>query len=208
MNVHEAICFDGFQTRLIFYDDFEGDQLKDEWREIGDAGGSVAVVDSETGGVIRISSDGDDLDDWAIDWGLIRTLLVSKRVAYEARVKLGDTTDLQAEVGFRRDGTEFIFFGANTSADQNWHLYAYVAPGITNEDTGIALDTSYHIFRIECHIHGSPHVHYYIDGVECTGSPISDDVSTRYLQAWLWIRTRAASVQTMDVDYVYIRQDR
>jgi len=78
-------------------------------------------------------------------------------------------------------------------------------------DSGIAPDTDYHIFRVECHLHGGSHVHFYIDGTETANSPINTNVpddATDYLQPLVYVRPRENAAKIVDCDYVYIRQDR
>ena len=93
VKVHEAFSLDSFQDRLLWFDDFHGDQLQDEWRVAGAAGGSAVVVDAQPSGIVRITTDTDLNDTWFIDWADIRSLLVSKKASMEVRVKLTQTTN-------------------------------------------------------------------------------------------------------------------
>lgn len=206
--MHEAYCLDSQFQSLLWWDDFLGDQLKDEWTAAGGAGGSAVVVDGETGGIVRITTDGDATDEYEIHWNNIRSLRVASRVSMEFRLKLVSATSVHAFCGLRFDGSNFIIFQFDASANINWLIYAYDAPAGVPQDSGIVADTSYHIFRIECHTHGGNHVHYYIDGVECGNSPQSVGVPLDALMPRFYCSTEVASEKSLDIDYVVVRQDR
>lgn len=211
VKVHEAVCFDSLQDRLFFFDDFHGDQIQDEWAEAG--AGSVAVIDAQTGGIVRITTGATLNNTYRIDWGDIRSLLVSKKATMELRVKLNQSTYISPDLRLSFDGTNYIAFYANEGAGgaENWDIWCRDGGVGAAQDSGIAIDTDYHIFRIECHTHGSSHVHFYIDDTETASSPITTNIpddATDYLQPRLSLRTRENATKSMDVDYVYIRQER
>lgn len=213
LRVHEAFCLDFAQQQFLFKDDFLGDQLRDEWRTTGGAGGSGAVVDGETGGIVRITTDGDEDDNWFLDWNDIRSLLVTKRVTMEVRLKANQVTYCGPVMSLFFDVSNFIriYFNETGGTADNWTIECVDGGATTSADSGILSDTDYHLFRIECHIHGSSHVHFYIDDVECANSPISTNVpddAADYLQPNLLLVTREDAIKSMDVDYVVIRQDR
>jgi hypothetical protein len=206
---HEPYGFDSLQTQLFEVDDFLGAVLDDRWATEIDAGGSIAVIDGETGGVVRLTTDGDTDDDSAITWNAIRILLVANRVIIEARMKLDSASNVLGGLYLQVDGTDYLTIKANTGNGANWFIQAY-ATGNTDKDSGIALDTDEHIYRIECHTHGFNHVHYLIDGVECANSPINSasHIPTDPLQARIFWRTLENSAKSMDIDYVGVTQDR
>ena len=122
---------------------------------------------------------------------------------------LATNSDIDAEC-FLEDGTfaKYVRFWYDTgSAHANWQIAARDT-GTTTADSGVAADTDYHIFRIECFPTGE--VHYYIDGVETNNSPINvaANIPNEYLQPRFYIRTREDAAKSMDIDYVYIRQER
>jgi hypothetical protein len=208
--VHEALSIDSLKSQLFWSDDFEGDSIKDKWVSSGGVGGSAAVVDGETGGVCRITTDGDANDDYNIYWSDLRSLLVSKRLTVEYRVKLSRTTNQHVLLGLRYDDNDRFYFNFDTvTGDTNWMLNARDGGSVTgDQDSGIAPDTDPHIFRFVCHTHGSNHIHFFIDNVECGNSPITTDITSEHLQPRLWIRTTENSEDSMDIDYVGVRQDR
>lgn len=209
VKVHEPVCFDSFQDLLIFFDDFHGDQLQDEWQGFGT--GSATVVDQQTGGIVRITTGALANDSYRIDWSNIRSLHVDQRVSLEFRVKLTQTTNVIVVLALLFDWDNRIYFEYDSGMSANWYIKTRDGGAATPQDSGIAADTSYHIFRIECHTHGSNHVHFYIDGTETANSPINTNIpddATDYLQPRLWIQTTVDAIKSMDVDYCYLRQDR
>lgn len=211
VKVHEAVCIDSAQDRYFWFDHFLGDQLKDEWRSTGDAGGSAAVVDAQTGGIVRITTNNVDTEAWRIDWTFVRSLHVSMKVTMEVRAKLTQTTSVDAWLALYFDFSNRIFFDYDTATSANWYINCVDGGTPTSQDSGIAADTSYHIFRIECQTHGSNHVHFYIDGVETGNSPITTNIpddAGDFLMPYLRIAARENVAKSVDIDYVVARQER
>jgi len=209
VKVHEAFSIDSFQDRLLWWDDFLGDQLKDEWRDAGT--GSAAVVDAQTGGIVRLTTGATTNDAYLIDWATIRSLLVIKKLSIEFRLKLNQTTNVSAMPYFRFDWDNCIIWNYSTAIGGNWMIRTRDGGGNTTQDSGIAADTNYHIFRIECHTHGASHVHFYIDPpTECAFSPITTNIPDDpgdYLQPYLIIQTLEDAVKSTDIDYIVVRQE-
>jgi len=210
---HESFCLDSQQDQLLWWDDFLGDQVQDEWRLVVAGTGAGAVVDQQTGGIVRLRVPAAS-DSATLDWASIRSLHVSQRISIEARVLAvgGTVTNTYREpTALRFDGNNYIsFYHAYGSAD----IYIRCVDGgvPTSADSGINIDGNYHIYRIECHTHGANHVHFYIDGTQTANSPITTNVpddATDFLQPYLRIIANAslvAETQT-DIDYVVVRQD-
>ncbi len=209
VKVHEAFSIDSFQDRLLWWDDFLGDQLQDEWTSAGDAGGSAVVVDAQTGGIVRITCDGDTGDEWNLHWNNIRGLHVDKKATMEIRAKINSVTACDYRFKLQFDASNhvmFIFrpgFGYTT-----WHMWNRNAGAITDVDSLVAPDTDYHVFRIECFPTGQ--VHYYIDGVEVANSPVTTNIpddAGDFLQPLLFVETTENAEKSFDVDYVVVRQE-
>ncbi len=208
VKVHEAFSIDSFMDRLLWWDDFLGDQLKDEWREVGT--GSAAVVDLQTGGVVRITTGGAINNQFFLDWSNIRSFLVSKRVSMEIRVKLNHATWINVNLDMVFDGNNYvsIYASENAGGATNWFIRCRDGGAGAGFDSGIAADTSYHIFRIECF--PTDEVHFYIDGVETANSPITTNIpddAGDYFQPFLSLQTRENLAKSMDIDYVVYRQE-
>lgn len=203
VKVHEAFSLDSFQDRLLFFDDFHGDQIQDEW----DVSGTGAVIDQQTGGIVRLTTTAVNGNNSHIDWNNIRSLLTSKKVTMEVRTKINTTANIHPTLQLRFDASNKIMFDYDTNTgDATWYIATENGGAPTEVDSLIAPDTDYHIYRIECFPTGE--VHFYIDGVECGNSPITTNIPTGYLQPFLFVQTREAVAKTMDIDYAYARQER
>ena len=130
----------------------------------------------------------------------------------EYRVKSNQNTYCSFQLLLLFDWLNYVHFDAwdAVGAVPNWEIGNVSAGASTVFDSGVALDTSYHVFRILCHTHGSNHVHYFIDDLEneVPNSPITSNVPTEYLQPYLFIATRQDEVSSIDADYCYLRQGR
>jgi len=202
---HEAYALDSQQDQLLWFDDFLGDQIQDEWRTGGT--GSAAVVDQQTGGIARLTTGALTNNSYQIDWNNFRSLHVDQRVSFEARVKMANITQIDASIGLLFDASNQIVFVESAG---DWLIRCEDGGAATQPNSGISLDIDYHIYRIECHTHGGNHVHFYIDGTETANSPINTNVpddATDYLQPYLYIRTTEDVVKFMDIDYCVVRQD-
>lgn len=208
---HDSFCFDSIQKSLLFYDDFEGDSLKDEWLLTVVGTGAGVVIDGLDGGVYRLSAPTNATADSArIDWSNIRSLAVTKKVIIEARVKMSHSTYINSAVGLSYDANNYIeiYASEGVGGATNWRIITILAGVVTDLDTNIVADTLWYILRIECHTHGGNHIHFYIDGVETANSPISTNIPVSYLQPHLIVVTRTAAERQFNLDYVVIVQNR
>ena len=211
VKVHEAFSLDSFMDRLLYWDDFLGDQIKDEWDTTLVGGGTATVVDAQTGGIVRLSTPTAS-DEATLNWNNIRTLHVDQKVIIEARVRInGGVTDTNRRLlGLRKNISDYIMMYHNADSTTLNIICRNVA--LTAFGTAFSLDAGYHIFRIECHTHGGNHVHFYYDGVETTNSPIVTNIpddDNDYLQPDFDITTNADTdpATSMDIDYVVVRQE-
>ncbi len=183
--------------------------MQDEWATTFVGAGAVAVIDAQTGGIVRLSTGALTNNDDRLHWGDIRSLLVSKKVSIEVRAKLNQITNVMLQLEMRFDGTTLVLFRYRTDLGHtSWHIYT-ANGAATDQDSGIAIDTNYHIFRIECF--PTDEVHFYIDGDECANSPITTNIpddAADYLQPFFYIQTLEDLSKSVDIDYVYIRQER
>lgn len=207
---HEAFSIDSLQKQLFFIDDFEGDQLQDEWFVAGAAGYSVAVVDAQTGGAARLTTHSDNGDSVQLYWNFHRTLLVTKNLAIEYR-SLVDQRNLTEEYDFISDlsGNEQI--GLYRSGAGNF-LQRTRAGGIQTENNSTIArsgDGVYLVSRIQTSTQGGNHVHFYYDGIESpVGSPVSTNIPIAYLEPYFEFYTDEAVAHYLQLDYITVRQDR
>lgn len=208
VKVHEPVCVDSAQDLYFWFDHFLGDQLKDEWRAVGT--GSAVVIDQQTGGIVRIITGAINGNAYFIDWNNIRSLLVSKKATMEFRLKLTQTTLTTMNHRLFFDNNNCLGFYYDTAlGHSNWQIQCVDGGVSTTLDSGIAVDTSYHIFRIEAFPTGQ--VHFYIDGVETGGSPITTNIpddATDYLEPHFRVKTNENATKSVDLDYVVMRQER
>lgn len=207
LRVHEAFGLNSQEQQLLFWDDFLGDQLDDRWAVAADPGGIAVVVDAQTGGVIRFTTDGDINDEVSMNWNNIRSLLVQKNVCMEVRLKLNSVTNIDVIIALRQAGDDNIQFRFDTAVDGNWHAITEDGGVPTNTDTGVAATTDYTTLRIETR--GTPSVLFYIDGVlEATHTTNVPDDAGDYLNPRFTVQTLENGIKTADMDYVVVRQER
>jgi len=209
---HEAYCLDSQQDQLLWFDDFLGDQVQDEWRTALVGGGTVTVIDQQTGGIVRLSTPTAS-DQALLDWGDIRSLHIDQRISGEARIRCnnGVTDTFRRIFRLSFDVQNYIGFEQQGYDDADIDIVCEDNNIKTSADSGINVDADWHIYRIECFPTGE--VHFYIDGVETANSPITTNIpddATDYLQPYFAIFTNADSdpATSMDVDYCAVRQDR
>lgn len=188
-------------------DDFLGDSIDAKWRDTGDVGGGISVIDGGTGGRVRITTGGVNTNSWRMDWSDIRSLLASKNVILEVYAKLNQATFVRAQftLYFNASNRIALRFFEDVGGVANWAIYTEDGGGSVSRDSGVQGDTNPHIFRIEC---SATSIRYYIDGVECANSPLTTNITVQYLQPYLWLQTRENLAKTMDIDYAWWRQER
>lgn len=203
-----AYSFDSLQSEFFWYDDFLGDQLKDEWVESGSAGGDADVVDGVEGGIVRITTDGDNGDSWQISWGTTHRILhILNRIAVEYRLRIEDSTVSFMQTSLQFDVNNRILFYETGDA---WRIRTTDGGAQTDAASGVVVDANFHILRIQAHLHGSSHVHFYVDGVETDNSPsttnIPDDAAD-FFEPQFYVSTSENVAHYIDLDYVAARQD-
>ncbi len=167
---HEAFCLDSARRRFHFGDHFLGDSLRDLWAVLGT--GSAVVVDAQDGGIVRITTGATTNDSYELYWGNIRSLLVTKKVTIEARVKLGQLTQHDVWISLYTDGADYIrFLNFAVGAAATWVIRTNDGGVGVDVTTGVVADSDWHIYRIECLPTGE--VHFYIDDTETANSPIT-----------------------------------
>lgn len=212
VRVHEAVSFDTTQHRLDWRDDFWGDSLDAKWTSTFTGGGTGAVIDAVDGGIVRLSTPTAS-DDAELDWGNYRSLHVDKKVTAEARVRCNNgVVDTYRRIFWLwYDSQNYVGFAQNGYDSLDIYTFCEDDNVKTQADSGINVDANWHIYRIECFPTGE--VHFYIDGVECANSPITTNIPSDagdYLQPYFAIFTNADTdpATSMDIDYVWWRQDR
>lgn len=207
--LHEARCLDSLQKQLFWFDDFLGDQIQDEWTLIVAGGGAGAVVDNEAGGVYRFTLNA--LNATArIDWGNIRSLLVTKNVCMEVRAKFSaSNADRYCELELYNDSNNTLMIRITPPAGNDIWIRC-MAGGV---DTTFQIDTDpgtdYNLWRILTSTQGGNHVHFYRNNVELANSPIVANIPALYLQPSCYgLNIAGGGAFSQSFDYVAVRQDR
>ena len=203
---HQNHSFESLRRDFFFYDHFYGSGIQDLWHGSGNAGGGMAVVDGVAGGICRITTGSGDNDYWQLLWNSKRSLLTTHNVAMEFRFKLEVSTPIYCLWGLDTGAyTNNTAFYTDTDTTSDWWIRCRNLSGTSEHNSNIALDTDYHIFRVQCHNHGGLHVHYYIDNLETDNSPLTTYIPTTHLQPLIFFRTREAAAHYYDMDYIGIR---
>ena len=211
VKLHEPYCLDSQMGQLLWFDDFLGDQVQDEWHIVNVGGGTTTVVDGVTGGIMRLSSPtngtGDRTD---VSWNTIRSLLASKKLTFEIRFRTNSANLNTFYISLSSTaGTQYIDL-RHEGGGANYLISTRDAGGGNSFDSGVAVDTDWHILRIECRTDGGNHVHYYMDNVETANSPVTTDIpfdATDFIQPYFLILTGDTNLKTLEIDYVAIRQE-
>ena len=208
-DLHEAFSLDSFQDSLLFWEDFEGDSVKDLWTIANNATGTIAVVDAQDGGVARLNEPA-SADFSILNWNNIRSLHINKKLTFETRIKISaDTSDRYLELYLYFDGDNYVLWRVPSSGTSNL-LRCENDNTPTNANGSTISDTDYHIYRIEC---SSTAVHFYLDGVEEPNSPITANIPSDagdYLQPRIYglnINPGTGGGIYYDIDYIVIRQE-
>ena len=210
LRLHEALCFDSMQKQLFFYDDFLGDQLQDEWGTGGGGSGTTAVVDGQTGGIIRLSTGIVDGNTRFINWSDIRSILITKNACLEVRASMNSITVSRIYYFLFYDWDNYLSISYASTDVPRWRSESRSGGTETKLNAGNPnADTSYHIHRVQCATDGGNHIHYYIDGTELPTSPHTTNLPTAsYLQPRIQLEIVSGGVaKSADIDYVGVRQD-
>lgn len=209
VKVHEAYSLDSFQDRLLWWDDFLGDQLQDEWSTTIVGAGTAAVVDAQTGGIVRLTTGALTNNSTILDWNDIRSLHVDQKVTMELRVKPNQLTQYYLYLELWEDNdNRIMFYSNNVGGADDWEGWCENNTVVTRIESGITVSAAYHVFRIECF--PTDEVHFYIDGVETANSPITTNIpddAADYLQPKISIITKEDVAKSVDIDYVVVRQE-
>lgn len=219
----DSITFETVQKMapVAFYDDFLGNALNtNAWGARDTAGGAEAVVADAPNGVLGLALDATNEAQLAgVDWADQRTLTLNQGLVFESRFRLsviptgavvacvglcGDhnaAVDTVAEsVWFRADGSGAI----TVENDDGTNETSKVATGTT------LLTSTWIVARIDCT--DISDVRFYINGERVASSTTFNMSATAALAlqpvARIGKEGAAASVGTLQVDYVRVYQNR
>lgn len=207
---HEAVCLNSRQHRLDWLDHFWGDSVQALWNQTVGGGGTIAVVDSVAGGIVRLSTPTAS-DEAILNWGNIRSLHMNKFVNVEMRIRANggvtDTNRRLCQLWFDSNNRIGIYHSYDSTTVR---IFTYNGGASTFMNANFNIDDDWHIYRIKAF---PTAVHFYIDGVETLNSPITTNLpndAADFLQPHTSILSNADSdpSTSQDIDYVYVRQER
>lgn len=204
VRIHEAYGLNSQKRQLFGWDDFLSDQIDDRWAiEVG-AGGSVGVVDGVIGGACRLDTGGLLNGYGLLDMGGYHIFTTGKNVSIEVRSSIDSLTNINAQLLRLLNGNNIILMRFQESVDTNIQLFTQLAGVATQIDSGVAPDTDYHIYRVEC---SSSSVKFYIDDVLVGTS--TTNIPTVAMEINILCQNNVlAGQKVMDIDYIAWRQDR
>jgi len=197
------------QNKVFFYDDFLGDVLADQWNLVTGGSGTATVI-SAVNGVCQLD-DTTSEDDAGIDFGSFFNFDPTLHAVIEVKAAVDTLTNLLLNIGLYKDTDEYVLFEVDDT-DNNIDCKASKSggSGAVDVDSGVDLDTDYHIYRIECYDDGS--AKFFIDNSLVYTAPAGTLSATAGVLHKPYIYIKDKSGQTtqhkLDIDYVFIHQDR
>ncbi len=180
---------------------FDGNALRSWWNEtVFGGGGTVSMADA-VGEGLKIVTNAISSDGKQIDFNDIRHYLETASVLIGTFRSILTTTQ-QNMVGFRgpKVGNDFAIGGVHTDKDAvNYIMRTADATTASFESTTVALDTVFHVHKIEM---GSSNIKHSMDGVleitKTTNRPVSKQ------QPVFFAQTRTSSAREAHIRYLEV----
>ena len=186
----------------------------------GDAAEVVAVRDSQTHGILRITSNDADNDNTQIQMrGSTFKYIAGKRLWFGIRIAPEDADD--GEIGFGlilETDTDMVntlpadgifFEKAETATKMDFHVRQDgTSSGLDSFDSSAMADGTFHTYQV--YIDEKGNIHAYYDGalittVAASNANIPDDED---LTVAIQIQTGTGAVTHLDIDWLYCYQER
>lgn len=146
--------------RQVFYDDFLGTVLDNRWTESGNAGGSAVIT---TRSNVLIITDTDVNDTWRINWNGKQGIYMGKFPKLFARITLGQTANIDVQVGFQKDAVNYAKFEYNFGATGTWSIRTSKG-GVTRATDTLVVGTL-NVVKLFIDVVSATEIKYYIDDV-------------------------------------------
>ncbi len=204
------------------YDEFFYPTASDIGLHFENVQSGLSVPSNQIGGVVRQATSGVDNNDTRLNTcGAGQSQVdLSKKAILRWRARLNTANvDTAFICGFvpngdgpqaphpyvNKPGPIISFFWSGTG-----NIFSYSATvGVTNietSDTGVAMDTAFHTYSIEFDPGGTPTITYSIDGnIVVTQTA---NIPTGLLAAWIGVQNGAAASRSIDIDSVFIFNER
>ena len=198
------------QSRTEFMDEM-WNGIRSEWATRTTSGSTS--IQSRSNGWYRFTTSAVDDSVESIDWNDICPFVNTLRPTFEIQLDLEQTTVIHVEAGLIEavagGVNDYIVMRLDTDDDANWHLAA-------NDSTGEATDAGAAATTNETGLRfwftSDTELEWAIStdgGVTWTSQgTVTTKVPTVALQPFVYIQTRSAAARYVDVDYVYVSQDR
>ena len=191
------------KSKFYFWDDFGGYQIDPyKWfTSVYGNGSNVSILEGDyAGGQLRIRS-GNAIDRSAdLNWNVNYQVSAPLGFEIEFRVKTVDVNSSHSRIGAANFGDNEAYIILRRDGTNNWEAWCVTPADATIVDTGIASDTSWHVFRIEA---SSGQALFYIDS--SLVATITTNVPTQFLECTLYQETiGGSSNREMRIDYIEI----
>ena len=184
-------------TRARIFDDFYGDAVDNIWTIDTLGGGSTISPIDAVGGKLRLTSDS-TIGNFAELRMDPNTVTMAANAVFDTRLALGSTSNTNVAFGIQSDITESIEFRYDTSLP-NIEGITISGGTSTRTDTGIAADTSTHLYNITT-ITGN--ATFFIDGVSVVTNTTNLPVGS--LHPFIRQESPEAFVRNCEVDFVEV----
>ena len=195
-----------------FFDDFNFFTAA-EWTENENGDGMVALVVSSDGGSILMTTAGTEGNDIALE-SIAELFLMEagKQAWFEARITPSEGPQVDWFVGLRdKDSDPFandpdgIFF---SKADEGNDVLLTVKGAATLSQTVFTEDLTATAIQLSFYFNGDDKVTAFVNGVAAGSVLTATTLPTSILALSFGIQTGDASVETLNVDYVYAAKER
>ncbi len=171
-----------------------------------DAGGAASLLDDRACGVYELTTNAGAADGVLLDMNDIRTIDPSLEPLLAVRAKwTTGNNNVEFKIGFEDvDGTDNAYFIVDQSAIGSLSIYAEIDNNGAQThyvDTGVDLDTSWHIYEIY-HNPSDHKTYFYIDGALVVTSDANDIDETEFFQIYVDIRSEDADAKVLEVDFI------
>ncbi|GAH65730.1 unnamed protein product [marine sediment metagenome] len=185
-----------YKDEQIFYDDFLGSVLRDDWTGSGDAPGAATVDNS----AVSITTSAVANEKYRINWNGKGVFDASNNVGKAFFRPRGNLSNVKYSMGMYFDASNYIMFVYDSSVDGNWHAITNKAGTPTDTDTGIAAISNNQKLLID--LISSASVKFYINGAlratHTTNIPLS------VLEPWVEAEALSTSIRTLILDKVIL----
>jgi len=188
---------------LKFADDFIG--AKDARWTLGGTGGTY-TQNSELGGTGTLATGATSGNSADLSLNANRCTDKTKSPLMVTRAKLSATANMGAGLALLlNDANNFIDIFYDSGAGANFKYRSKSGGTQTVVDSGLAADTSYHVFSISVD-NSAGNITFTIDGANT--QTISTNIPTALLEPKIAVNTTENVDKQLTVDYVYLEADR